>query len=48
MDYAWLGGVGILAGRQRFKLGKWYRIPLILFAVSMGYFGITFIISSLS
>ena len=48
MDYAWLGGIGFAASRRRLSFGKWYRFLLAIFGILMIYFGITFIVSSVS
>ena len=47
MDYAWLGGTAAVASRGKLFLGKWFRILLIIFGVTMAYFGISFIMSAL-
>ncbi len=47
MDYAWLGGTAKLAGRGRLILGRWYRVLLVIFSLTMFYFGVSFIFSAI-
>ena len=46
IDYAWLGGTATIASHERFVLGKWFRLLLVVFGGAMAYFGIIFILSA--
>ena len=47
MDYAWLGGTAVVAGRGKLLLGRRFRILLVIFGAAMAYFGVIFIVSAL-